>query len=127
MIIMERLEKRKIEKNGKEMSRGHEGCKRKHCTLQTLLREKNRTEGMITESEREKHNATNFDEILLNYEMEKTDRRRLGKIESAISSIQEKGDCECVQLEGLMPGYVIDEMINNPKPRPKPESEQPKL
>ncbi len=118
---MGRLEMKKIMEKP-ERERGHEGCKRKHCTLQLLLREKNRTEGMIRESEAIKKASTNFDDILLNYEMQRHDERRLCRIESAISRIQEHGNCEGVQLESLMPAYVIEE-IKNPKPAPKPETE----
>gem|GEM_PF-6318632 len=103
-----------------ERGRGHEGCKRKHCTMQMLLREKNRTEEMIRESEAAKRASTNFDDILLNYEMQRHDERRLCRIGSAISRIQEHGNCEGVLLESLMPAYIIEE-IKRPAPQPKPE------
>jgi len=120
VIMMERrLEKGK---NSKEMGRGHEGCKRKHCTLQMLLREKGRTEGLLKPDEGTKP-GPNFDEILNDYEYRREEGRRLCRIERMISSIQEKGSCDGVKLEGLIPSYIIDEEIK----KPKPESEHKKL
>ena len=89
-----------------------------------LLREKGRTEGLLKADDGPKP-GPNFDEILNDYEYRREDSRRLCRVERMIKKIQEKGNCDGMQLVGLVPGYIIDETIN--KPKPKPESEHPKL
>lgn len=111
-----------MKKGNVENGRGHEGCKRKRCTLQMLLREKGRTEGLLKPDEGPKP-GPNFDEILNDYEYRREDSRRLCRIERAINNIQEKGNCDGVKVEGLIPGHILDETIN----KPKPESEHKEL
>ncbi len=118
--------KLEIRKRGPEKGQEkHRGCKRRYCTLQILLREKGRTEGLIRESDAEKRRSTNFDDILLNYDMQRYDERRLCSINEAIERIGEQGNCDCVRLEGLIPGYIIEDMIKErPRPPTRPESRE---
>ncbi len=107
---------RKLEISKKEIGRGHEGCKRKQCKLRMLLREKDRTEGLIEEG-RKLRPGPNFDDILLNNGYLREDEKRLCRVEKMIDRIIERGSCEGIEIEGTVTPFVIEE----PKPFPKPE------
>ncbi len=109
-----------IGKRMPETGRGHEGCKRKHCKLMLLLREKERTEDLIKEGR--EFRATNFDDILLNHGYLMGDYRRLDCVNNAIGRIQKQGNCEGIELGGAVTSFVIEE-FENPKPLPKPKDQ----
>jgi hypothetical protein len=120
MMMGKILEKRK---GGPEKGQErHEGCKRKQCKLQMLLREKDRTEGILRATDKEEKPGPNFDDILLEYGYRMEDERRLCRVKGLIKRIQEQGNCEGISIEGTVTIFVKEE-FDNPKPFPKPKEE----
>ena len=114
---MRRLEKTK---GGPEKGQErHEGCRKEpdKCRLMILLKERNRTAEAIRATDKELQSPGLVDTKIMLRGMNDYDGFRLCRIDSVIDKIREQGNCDGVELKGLMADYVIEEdIIKLPKP-----------
>ena len=115
--MMRRLEKTKGPEKGQER---HNGCRKEpnKCRLMILLRERNRTDGVIKSTLEDIRNAgSDFDTKHMLNDQNNYDALRLSRIDAAIDKIKKQGNCDGVELKGLMADYIIEEdIIKLPKP-----------
>ena len=108
--MMRRLEKRNGPEKGQKR---HNGCREEpdKCRLMILLKERNRTAEAIRATNEELKSPCPVDTRIMLSGMNDFDALRLHSIDAAIKKIKKQGNCDGVELKGLMADYIIEEDI----------------